>query len=389
MNTFSKIFGRLALSLLITLSLTHCAIPTSEPSTSFPSSQVTGATVVQSTTTPKQIALLLPLHGPMEAAGSAIKNGFLAAYYADAQNGTTVSHLKMYDTSTGDIVQLYQKAIQEGADFIVGPLTKNNVQLLAHSGAVSTTTLALNTLPGSIDNKYIIQFGLSPFDEAEQAARRAWANGNKTAVILVSNSGWGQHIANVFEQTFTQLGGQVLSQLTLSPNNASSQIKRFFDLNSSIDEKTPGFIPKKRQDVGMIYLIAELPAAEQIIPLLRYYYAGDIPLYALSQLYPAKGVDQSNADLNNVYFCDMPWVLDPSHEPTNLQQLRLQIETIWPDSYSNNKKLYALGIDAYTIATKKLPFTGATGNLSLDQHQHIYRQLLWAQFKNGLPVLVP
>jgi outer membrane PBP1 activator LpoA protein len=139
----------------------------------------------------------------------------------------------------------------------------------------------------------------------------------------------------------------------------------------------------------MIYLIAELLAAEQIIPLLRYYYAGDIPLYALSQLYPARGVDQPNMDLNNVYFCDMPWVLDPSHEPQYLQQLRLQIETIWPDSYSNNKKLYALGIDAYTIATKKLPLTGATGDLSLDQQQHIYRQLLWAQFKDGLPTLTP
>lgn len=372
---------RLALGIFLTLSLTHCATPTrSEPA---------AAAVAPPLNPPKQIALLLPLHGPMETAGSAIKNGFLAAYYADAQNGVTVPHLKIYDTSTDNIVQLYQKATQEGANFIVGPLTKNNVQLLAHSGIVSTTTLALNTLPSSLDNKYILQFGLSPFDEAEQAARRAWANGNKTAVILVSNPAWGQNIANVFAQTFTQLGGRVLTQLTLSPNNASSQIKRFFDLNSSIDEKTPGFIPKKRQDVGMIYLIAELSAAEQIIPLLRYYYAGDIPLYALSQLYPAKDVDQSNTDLNNVYFCDMPWVLDPSHEPSNLQQLRLQIETIWPDSYSNNKKLYALGIDAYAIATKKLPFMGATGNLSLDQHQHIYRQLLWAQFQNGLPVLVP
>lgn len=390
MNILFKTLTNLLLIAVSAITLTHCAAPTTswKPSSST-ASQINTATPQLNNIPPQQIALLLPLHGPTGTAGDAIKNGFLAAYYADTKNHPNSPHVKIYDVSTGNVIQIYQKAIQEGADFVVGPLTKNNVQLLANSGVASTTTLALNTLPGSINSKNVIQFGLSPFDEAQQAANRAWSNGNRTAVVLVSNPAWGQNIASVFEQTFTQLGGRVITQLTLSsPNNNAQKIKQFFDINSPRDEKSPGFIPKKRQDIDMIYLVAELPAAEQIIPLLRYYYAGDIPLYSLSQLYPAKGIDQPNADLNNVYFCDMPWVLDPSNEPQNLQQLRFQIETIWPDSYSNNKKLYALGIDAYTLATQKLPITGATGDLSLNQ-QHIYRKLRWARFKNGLPVLMP
>ena len=356
---------------------------------SAPAAQTSTPAVAQPTHTPKQIALLLPLHGSTGAAGNAIKNGFLAAYYAGAKAQPNGPRLKIYDTSTGNVVQIYQQAIQEGADFVVGPLLKNNVQQIMNANVATVPTLALNTLPGAIDSRNVMHFGLSPFDEAQQAADRAWAHGARTAVVLVSNPAWGQSIADVFERTFTQHGGRIITQLTLSPDNTAPQLKRFFDLNSARDEKLPGFVPKKRQDVDVIYLIAQLPAAIQIIPLLRYYYAGDIPLYALSQLYPAMGVDQPNMDLNNTYFCDMPWVLDPSNEPQNLQNLRLQIETIWPDSFSNNKKLYALGIDAYTIATQALPITGATGNLSLDTHHHIYRQLRWAQFQNGLPVLVP
>ena len=89
----------------------------------------------------------------------------------------------------------------------------------------------------------------------------------------------------------------------------------------------------------------------QIRPLLRYFFAGNIPVYATSQIYSGRPNPQRDADLNGVMFCDMPWVLSPSNlSPSSLARIQQQVQTAWPDSYANNAKLYALGVDAYRVA---------------------------------------
>lgn len=362
---------------------------------------------INKSSSPKNIALLLPLRGRLAKTGTAIRNGFLAAYYAAEKHQINIPHLKVYNTAGTDIVSTYQKAVQNGATLIVGPLLKSNLKKLISTDTLNTPTLALNTLADApANNKYLFQFGLSPLDEAQQAADRAWKQGQRNAVIIAANSPWGQSIANVFTNTWTNLGGKVITQVNVAPTDSlNQQVAKVLrvdlanqDYNQLHDllHTRIRFLPRRRKDIDMVYMVADPNTARQIAPLLRYYYAGDIPVYSISQIYNGQDNPKAGHDLNGVYFCDMPWVLSPDQESQQLQQLRQQIETIWPLSYSRHKKLYALGIDAYKVSAKlqqmetlpQFAINGATGSLYLDQAQHIYRQLQWARFSKNGPVVI-
>lgn len=355
----------------------------------------------------KNIALLLPLSGRLRSTGEAIRNGFLAAYYAAEKHRINMPHLKVYNTSNKDITVVYQQAIQDGANLIIGPLLKDNIQKLLASDDISVPTLALNTLADAPQsNKNLFQFGLSPLDEAQQAADRAWKQGDKNAAIITTDSQWGQGIAQVFAQTWQNLGGTIIAQTSISgSDNFANQIGQFLQINLATQDYTNlrqllhtkiRFLPRRRKDIDVIYLVAEPSYARQIAPLLKYYYAGNIPVYSISQIYNGQNNTKADHDLNGIYFCDMPWVLTPDAETHNIKQLRQQIETIWPLSYSHHKKLYALGIDSFEVAIKlqqmqtlpQFAINGTTGELYLDQAQHIYRRLQWAHFKNGRPVIL-
>ena len=52
--------------------------------------------------------------------------------------------MNVYDSAEMGATTAYRRAIADGAQFIVGPLTKDDVTAIAASGEVSVLTLALN-----------------------------------------------------------------------------------------------------------------------------------------------------------------------------------------------------------------------------------------------------
>ncbi|WP_280522018.1 penicillin-binding protein activator [Candidatus Coxiella mudrowiae] len=65
----------------------------------------------------------------------------------------------------------------------------------------------------------------------------------------------------------------------------------------------------RREDFDTIFLVANSRQERQIIPLLRFYYADDVSIYATSAIYsPSVIIDY---DLDGMIFDDMPWVLAP------------------------------------------------------------------------------
>jgi hypothetical protein len=153
----------------------------------------------------------------------------------------------------------------------------------------------------------------------------------------------------------------------------------------SLQSTTGQAQPTRRQDIDFIFLAATPQLAQQIKPTLVYQYAGDIPVYATSQLFTNSGDQAQYKDLEGIQFCETPWLLninDPLHQ---------QVTTQWPQASGSLGRLYAMGIDAYRLAPrltqlKALPDTrldGQSGSLSLGQSQRIERQLPWAKFVNG------
>jgi len=358
---------------------------------------------------PQKIALLVPLHGNLAGSGEAIRNGFLAAYYYSLQHEEADSSVEVIDTSQGDVKTLYRKAVSDGSDFIVGPLTKQNVQAIANQKSLPVTTLALNTVNGSnninITNFY--QFGLSSQDEALQIAKRAWKEHPGRALTIAPNNSWGQNMASVLQNTWQSFQGTVTATLLYdNQTSLNKQIQHILNIDlSQNNAKTLRrilwrkfkFIPRRRQDLDMIFLVAPPKQARQIHPLLQFYFAGDLPMYSTSVIYSGTPQPHLDRDLDGITFCDMPWVLQGSTSlPKIVPALRNEIFKLWPDSYKRYVRLYALGIDAYYLMLNlnKLvqhPYggiTGATGIFYIDNYRHIYRQLDWAQMRDGIPYLL-
>jgi outer membrane PBP1 activator LpoA protein len=91
---------------------------------------------------PVAVALLLPLDGPFGDAARAVRDGFLAAWYADDPIGRPAVLVR--DSSGDDIWPVYRAAVEEGAELVVGPLRRQSVTALASVEAVPVPTLALN-----------------------------------------------------------------------------------------------------------------------------------------------------------------------------------------------------------------------------------------------------
>ncbi|KTD44866.1 penicillin-binding protein activator [Legionella quateirensis] len=336
---------------------------------------------------PKHVALLLPLSGPLSGPGKAIREGFMAAY--KASNGEETTQVKTYDTAKGEITELYQKAIEEGAEYVVGPLTKNQVAAVAVLNH-PVPTLLLNDSDASVqDNSYL--FGLSPANEASQVAIKARSKGYHRALIIAPKNDWGNDVTKAFINQWTNNGGKIVDTFLYGTNDdMNKKMKDFLKISESqareqqlkqVLGQSLQSLTSRRQDFDMIFLLAYPSKARQIMPLLKYYYAGDVPVFATSSVYGGNANALKDKDLDGVIFCDIPWVFSHQMGTRN-----------WPEQFNSYNRLYALGMDSYALATQLnqlilFPADGSmesNGTLYLKPSQQVARVLEWGQFRQGL-----
>lgn len=347
-------------------------------------------------TQPRNIAVLLPLSGPLELAGKAIRSGLLAAWYeANREEGEAPS-LTFFDTTeNADAYNTYRQAVFEGADLIIGPLDKARVQQLQQQTVLSVPVLALNysDLAGSSPANFY-QFGLAPEDEAKQVAERAWQQGHRAAMVLAPDSEWGRKVSDTFVRDWETQGGRVTSKsLYTQPDQYLYTVRQALNIDQSeqrmrtldaLFERDIVFEPRRREDIDMIFMVAFPSQARQLKPMLNFQYASDIPVMATSHLYDGTRNTNRNQDLNGVKFVEMPWELHNN-------PIKQEVQTAFNEQFAGFDSLVALGVDSYRLyprlpQLKQFPDTrvyGVTGTLRLDAQQRIVRELSWAQFSNG------
>lgn len=345
---------------------------------------------LQPATNATRIALLLPESGKLKESADAVREGFMAA----AGNSRNSSTIRVYDTE-GDtnVVSALQHALDNGADFIVGPLTKPGVAQIQNTHFIEAPILALNYTDAGSSRSDFYQFGLAPEDEARQAAIQAWKLGKHNAMVLAQNNTWGTRVANAFSRQWIAQGGTILKSAHLQKNLAKT-VSQLLEVNVSQDRANNvkrlvngnvNFEPRRRQDVDVIFLAAYPVEARQIKPLLAFYYAGDVPVYASASVFAGARNPKADRDLDGVTFCDSPAILTNTNLPPNMS----------PEEAGNKARLYALGVDAYNLIPqlnnleryRDVHFNGASGQLFLENGQ-IVRQLPCAKFKNGIPVVL-
>ncbi|WP_054899257.1 penicillin-binding protein activator [Pseudomonas sp. NBRC 111131] len=344
-----------------------------------------------------KIGLLLPQEGPLAGVARALRDGFMAAHFQAQQAGQQAPAVQVYDSSRiGSLDDFYRQAQADGVQLVVGPLEKPLVKKLAANAQLPITTLALNYADaGQKAPPQLFQFGLAAEDEAREVARRARADGMVRAVALVPSGEWGDRVLAAFRQDWEGNGGTVLAAERIAqPVALAQQIANLFQLRQSegraqsLQSTVGGTLaaqPSRRQDIDFIFLASTPQQAQQIKPTLNFQYAGDVPVYATSNLYSASGdVNQYN-DMNGIRFCETPWLLDTTNS------LRQQVVQQWPQAAGSVGRLYAMGVDAYSLAPrlgqlKALPdnrVQGLSGSLSMNPSQRIERQLPWAEFSGG------
>lgn len=322
----------------------------------------------------KQIAVLLPLQGSYGKFGQRIKQGLLSAYYANMQKDKKI--IKFYDTSqTQNLTDLYNKAITDGADFVIGPLTKQEVHQFKHIEQFKVPTLALNYLdnnPASIENFY--EFGLLPEDEITQMAYRAHDAGLSKAIIIAPDSGWGKKTSETFLTYWRTAGGNVQDIYYYSNHaNFADDIAHLLQIDAKEDKELMHeandkeiLEDQRRQDFDVIFLFASPDKSRLIVPILRYNYVSNVPIYAPSSVLNTKFNPVKDADLAGLFICDIPG--NPSEKQNNQHA---------------NDRLQAVGQDAYLLSQSltrlrqipAFPIYGATGALSLSENHLIHRSV--------------
>lgn len=353
-------------------------------------------------TRPDSITLALPLSGPLKGAGKAIRDGFMAMYYAQYGSKPDDERLEIgfFDTAENNILELYDEELLSENSLIIGPLDKASLKALNSLDSISTPTLALNYLPE--DHKLsnnLFQLGLAPEAEARQLAEHLHKKNFRRIGMILPENNLGFRIFDTIAETFSDLNGEIVEsvyygdQASLSSSVANllgtAESKSRKRKVQNITQMPLEFLPRRRQDLDALVMIAKPEIARQIKPLFAFHYASDLPVFASSQVHdPSEKSD--NHDLDGIEFIEMPWMLN------NTIDIKSEIGNSIPDSNKQYTRFYALGADSFSIAprlhllqeVRDSQMQGHTGILAMNEDGVITRKMEWAKFKKGKAIIV-
>jgi outer membrane PBP1 activator LpoA protein len=357
---------------------------------------------------PAHVALLLPLDGNFAGASGAIRQGFFAAYADAARNNAPRAAVKVYDSGgTADsALKAYQQAAADGAQLVVGPLTRAEVAAVFGQAQLPVPLLALNHPDDkSLPAAGATEFGLLPETEGAQAADHMVERGIHGAYVIVSDDDFAQRAAGAFKAELEARGGHVAGMATLPPGKvnyadaiggldmptsatplAGSEPAPASSAPASAGSAAAAPAPVLTGDTG-VFISMRPEQARLLLPQMHIAHVG-LPVFATSHIYAGVDDAAANRDLDGVEFSDAPWLFDaqpglPSHDAIAAQL---------PAARGTSARLFAFGMDAWNLVPyldwlrdhpgSYLP--GASGQLAADQFGRVRRVLVWARFQDGL-----
>ncbi len=302
----------------------------------------------------ESIALMLPLTGRLANVGRAVRDGFIAAYLAEAgapANAVTPK-LHVFDSAKYTSMELMRLARGANADVLVGPLLKANVEAFAGFALASETpTLLLNYLPDASTKEAepdsslnLVQLGTAIEDEAETLATYMGTNQHERIMVIHNNSAWATRALRAFQKDWphplyvTDFGD--LKQLTNAVGQimeVSASTSRKERIASLLGEPLE-FLPRARQDLDAVLALTTGFESAALTPALQFHFAEHLPVYATSQ---------SLRDATE------PQGFTVTELPVLTQPNKVEQELI--DTYNLRDSalvdLYAVGLSAFQMAT--------------------------------------
>lgn len=351
---------------------------------------------------PSRIALLLPLSGRLESAGNAVRQGFLAAYYATPADRRPEVRIHDIGEDGDDSLSAYRDAVDSGFELVVGPLSKPALERLTVWDDYPVPLLALNRLEAQPEvTRGLYQFGLAPEDDAAAAAALAVALDYHRVVALTPDSDWGERVYQAFQDAYTRADGEILerqryrsggedfSDEIRSLLNLDASEQRYARLRRTLNRGDIEFEPRRRADMDAVFMGAFPREARLLQPQIRFHQGIGVPVVATSQAYAGVVDAAADRDLNEVRIVETPWVL--SAASGGHAEVRRALAGAWPDADPRLQRLRALGADAFLLAgpvdvlamEPHLRLDGATGQLQVTREGIIHRALGAGRFRGG------
>lgn len=334
-----------------------------------------------------RVGLMLPLSGPLSRAGRSVRDAFVATYLSHRDEDGF--ELRIYDTAAEPLGTLYERALVEGAQVLIGPLSKDSVAQMNELNP-EIPVLALNYLPETATPApNLLQLGLAIEDEA--ATLEQWLTDVHAKRVLAfhDNQDWSLRAMRALsaarpdsltEQTLEDLR-TVTESVGVTMRVAASRERRD-DLQKLLGE-TLEFLPRARHDVDAIVALVTPLEASALVPALRFHFADQIPVYATSQTVRGASSDRLR-ELDGFHVSELPWFVLREHSYQTL-------DAAFGLEGSPFAALYALGVDAFRL-TDRVPLIvdghltellGSTGELEFTPSGRIQRRLARAVIVDG------
>ncbi|HHX8547542.1 TPA: penicillin-binding protein activator [Vibrio alginolyticus] len=344
---------------------------------------------------PNNTALLLPLTGKFSPQAQLIRDGFVFAMMND-RNRDPSATLTVIDTNAYNADQIKQRLINENIDFVVGPLEKENVELLhttmdGSENGPTIPALALNIPEDVQPDSNICYLALSPEQEAAQAAKHLFSEGYNFPLILAPKGSFGERVTEAFNKEWRKYSSnKVAASYFGDKRQLQKNINEVFGLQESkqriaqmqslmrIKLETQ---PRSRRDVDAVYIVARSTELTLIKPFIEVAINPDAKAPQIFSSSRSNSGGATYEDLTGIIYSDIPLLIDPDPSVT------AEMNELWSEQSNMEKRLKALGMDAYKLIgelpqMKVVPgysVGGQTGILSIDNNCVVQRELSWAE----------
>lgn len=305
----------------------------------------------------RHIAVLMPLSGKFGSFGEAFRSG--VETYRGANPGAQISY---YDTNGKDVIELYNNAMAQGAEFIIGPLLKENVARLSE---VDTTVpvIFINSNDGSGHGQFQYFYALSPEDEGIEAALKIRDDGYTHPAVIIPDQQKGSRVAESFLREWRNISG-----------SSSVPVIRFRDRISLKDTIASGISGEHRPDSYYIYAS---PLESSVIRQEIKSITGKSPeCYITGRSNPGISNASVERTMAGMKLGDMPWMLQSS-------DLRRTARGALRRSSSDTLKFFALGYDSLMMVPNIRQLDsgssveGLTGTITISGNGTVKRGIQW------------
>ncbi|MGL4828731.1 MAG: penicillin-binding protein activator [Vibrio sp.] len=343
---------------------------------------------------PVQTALLLPLSGKFAKQAEFIRDGFVFAMMNDPDRQPQAT-LTIIDTNSETLESVDAILTNKQIDFVVGPLIKSNIEKLQQfqqSRGQTIPTLALN-IPDQINpSAGTCYLALSPDQEVAQAAKHLFTQGYRYPLILAPQNSYGERVVEAFNEEWRRYSK---NKVAVSQFGDKRQLQRNINSVFGLQDSQQNIAqmesllglglesqPRSRRDVDAVYIVANSSELTLIKPFIEVAINPDTRPPKLFSNSNSNTGGRQYEDLSGVTYSDIPLLIHPT------PSIKEQLAQIWPNSSNAERRLQALGMDAYRLMVE-LPqmkivegytIEGQTGVLSIDDQCVVQREISWAEY---------